>query len=116
MTVADQNYIYKEIKSRLNLRNACYNAVQNMSSCFSFKYVNIKISETIILQVVLLKCKTWSLILKEKQRLSAVKRRRKRWAWHIEYMGGMRNAYKIVVRNGERSRPLGRCKWIILLG
>jgi hypothetical protein len=34
MTTANQNCIDKEIKSRLNLGNACYHAVQNyLSSC-----------------------------------------------------------------------------------
>jgi tRNA threonylcarbamoyladenosine modification (KEOPS) complex Cgi121 subunit len=31
-TLTDQNCIYEEIRSRLNLGNACYHAVQNLSS------------------------------------------------------------------------------------
>jgi hypothetical protein len=32
----NQNYIHEEIKSRLNLGNACYNSVQNLLSFFLF--------------------------------------------------------------------------------
>jgi hypothetical protein len=32
MTVANQNFIHEEIKSRLNLGNACFHSVQNLSS------------------------------------------------------------------------------------
>jgi hypothetical protein len=31
-TVTDESYIHKEIKSRLNLGNACYHSVQNILS------------------------------------------------------------------------------------
>jgi hypothetical protein len=31
-TLTDQNYMYKEIKNRLNSRNACYHSVQSLLS------------------------------------------------------------------------------------
>jgi hypothetical protein len=31
-----------------------------------------------------------------------------RWAGHAAHMGEMRNAYKILTRNPEGKRPLGR--------
>jgi hypothetical protein len=43
MAVANQNCIHIEIENRLNLRNSSHSAIQNLSSCHSFKYVNIKI-------------------------------------------------------------------------
>jgi hypothetical protein len=43
-TLTDQNYIHEEITSRLNLRNACYHAVQNLlSSHLLSRNVKIKI-------------------------------------------------------------------------
>jgi hypothetical protein len=43
-----------------------------------------------------------------------IKSRRMRWAGHVERMGETRNAYRILVRNPERKRPLGRprCRWV----
>jgi hypothetical protein len=37
-----------------------------------------------------------------------VKSRRMRWAGHVAQMGAKRNAYRILVGNRERKRPLGR--------
>jgi len=34
--------------------------------------------------------------------------RRKRWAWYVALMGGIRNAYKILVRKDEVKRLLVR--------
>jgi hypothetical protein len=40
-TVPNQHFIHAEIKSRLNLRNACYHAVQNiLSSCLLPKIID----------------------------------------------------------------------------
>jgi hypothetical protein len=51
MAVTNQNCIHEEIKSKLNLGNACYQAVQNiLSSYLLSKNVKIKIHKTIILQ------------------------------------------------------------------
>jgi hypothetical protein len=37
-----------------------------------------------------------------------IKSRRMRWTGHVARMGATRNAYRILVRNPERKRPLGR--------
>jgi hypothetical protein len=56
-TLTDQNCIHEEIRSRLNLENACFHAVQNLlSSHLLSRNVNIKIYKTIILPVVLYGC------------------------------------------------------------
>jgi len=49
MTVPNKNYIQEDIKSRLNLGNACYQSVQNILSVFYQTNIKIKIYETIIL-------------------------------------------------------------------
>jgi hypothetical protein len=68
--LTNQNCIHEEIKSRLNLVTACYHAVQNLlSSHLLSKNVKIKTYTTIILPVVLYGCKTWSLTLREENRL-----------------------------------------------
>jgi hypothetical protein len=47
------------VKNRLNFRNACYYAFQNLlSSCLLSKNVKIKICETTVLAVVLFECET----------------------------------------------------------
>jgi len=44
MTVTNQNCIHEEIKSRLNLGNACYYSLQSLlSSCLLSKNLKIKI-------------------------------------------------------------------------
>jgi hypothetical protein len=48
-TVANQNFIREEIKSRLHLGNACYHSVQNLSSHLISKKFKIRIHKTIIL-------------------------------------------------------------------
>jgi hypothetical protein len=69
-TITNQNLIQGEIKRRLNSVNACYHLAQNLlSSRLLSKYVNIRIYKTIILPVVLYGCETWSLALREEQRL-----------------------------------------------
>jgi hypothetical protein len=53
-TLADQNSIQEEIKSRLTLGTACYYSVQNLlSSRLLSRNLKIKIYRTIILPVVL---------------------------------------------------------------
>jgi hypothetical protein len=42
--------------------------------------------------------------------IRVIKSRRIRWAGHVVHMGKMRNVYKILVRNPEGKRPLGRPK------
>jgi hypothetical protein len=76
MMLTNQNDIHDEIKSRLNLGNACYYSVQNLlSSHFISKNLKIKIYKTLILPVVLYGCKTWSLTLGKEHRLRVFKNR-----------------------------------------
>jgi hypothetical protein len=76
MTLTNQNYIHDEIKSRLNMGNACYYSVHNLlSSCLISKNLKIKIYKTVILPVVLYGCETWSLILGEEHRLRVFENR-----------------------------------------
>jgi hypothetical protein len=35
-----------------------------------------------------------------------------RWAGHVEPKGGKRNAYRILVRKPEGTRPEGRLRWV----
>ena len=68
--LTNQNSIQEEIKSRLELGNACYHSVQNLLT-FNLlsKNLKIKIHRTIILPVVLYGCETWSLTLREERRM-----------------------------------------------
>ena len=75
-TLTNQNSIQEEIKSRLNLGNACYYSVQNLlSSRLLSKNLKIKVYRTIILPVVLYGCETWSLTLREGRRLRVFENR-----------------------------------------
>ena len=75
-TLANQNSIHEEAKSRLKLSNACYHSVQNLlSSSLLSKSVKIKIYRTIILLVVLYGCETWSLTSREECRLRVFENR-----------------------------------------
>jgi len=70
-TLTYQNCIKEEIKSRLKSGNGCYHSMQNLvSSSFLSKNIKTKIYRTIILPVVLYRCETWSLTLREECRLS----------------------------------------------
>jgi hypothetical protein len=62
-TLADQNCIHEEMKSRLKSGNACYNSVQNLlpSSLLS-KNLKTKIYRNLI-RHVLYGCETWLLTL-----------------------------------------------------
>jgi hypothetical protein len=69
-TLTDQNCMQEEMKSRLNSGNACYHSVQSLlSSRLLSRNGKVKIYKTIILPVVLYGCETWSLTLREEQRL-----------------------------------------------
>jgi hypothetical protein len=69
-TVTNQNLIQEEIQRRLNYGNACYHSVQNLlSSRLLSKNIKIEIYKTIILPLVLHRCETWSLTLREEHRV-----------------------------------------------
>ena len=69
-TLTNQNSILEEIKSRLRSANACYHSMQNLlSSRLLSKNLKIKIYRTIILPVVLYGCETWSLTVREEEKL-----------------------------------------------
>jgi hypothetical protein len=75
-TVTSQSVIQKEIKRRLNSGNACYHSVQNLlSSSLLSKNVKIGIYKTIISPVVLYRCETWSLTLREEHILRVFENR-----------------------------------------
>jgi hypothetical protein len=62
--------MHKEVKSRLNLGNACYHSVQSiLSSCLLSRNVKVKIYKTVVLPVVLYGCETGSFTLREEFRL-----------------------------------------------
>jgi hypothetical protein len=69
-TLANQNSIQEEIKSRLKSGNACYNSVQNvLSYSLLSKNIKIEIYRTIFLPVVVYGCETWSLTMRDGRRL-----------------------------------------------
>jgi hypothetical protein len=75
-TLTDQNCIYEEINSRLNLGNACYHSVQSLlSSHLLSRNVKVKIYKSIILPVVLYGCEPWSPMLREEHRLRVFQNR-----------------------------------------
>jgi hypothetical protein len=75
-TLTDQNCIHEELRSRLNLGNACYHLVQSLlSSHLLSRNVKVKIYKTIILPVVFYGCETWSLTLREEHRLRVFENR-----------------------------------------
>jgi hypothetical protein len=75
-TLMNQNSIHEEIKSRLKWGNACYYSVQNLlSSRLLSKNTNITVYRTVILPVLLYGCETWSLTLREEQRLRVFENR-----------------------------------------
>jgi hypothetical protein len=75
-TITNQNYIYEEIKSRLNSEDACYHAVHILvTSCLLSRNKNIKICKTITSLAVLYGCGNWFLTLREEHRLRAFEKR-----------------------------------------
>jgi hypothetical protein len=74
--LTDQNCIHEEIKSRLNSGYACYHSVQSLlSSRLLSKNAKVNIYKTIILLIVLYGCETWSLTLREEDRLRVFENR-----------------------------------------
>jgi hypothetical protein len=71
--VTNENLIQEEIKRRLKWGNASYHSVQNHpSSHLLSKNINIKIYRTIILPLVLYRCETWSLTIREEPQSEGV--------------------------------------------
>ncbi|KAJ4427706.1 hypothetical protein ANN_25358 [Periplaneta americana] len=69
-TVTNINDTREEIKRRINMGNACYYSVEKLlSSSLLSKYLKVGIYKTVILPVVLYGCETWTLTLREEQRL-----------------------------------------------
>jgi hypothetical protein len=97
MTVTNQNLIKEEIKRRLHLGNACYHSVQNLlSSHLLSKSIKIRIYKTIILPVVLYKCETWPLTLREEHGMRVFENRLLRRIFgpkRDEVMGGWRKLH-----------------------
>ncbi|KAJ4432257.1 hypothetical protein ANN_20874 [Periplaneta americana] len=69
-TVTNINDTWEEIKRRINMGNACYYSVEKLlSSSLLSKNLQVRIYKTVILPVVLYGCETWTLTLREEQRL-----------------------------------------------
>ena len=69
-TVTNINDTREEIKRRINVGNACYYSVEKLlSSSLLSKKLKVRIYKTVILPVVLYGCETWTLTLREEQRL-----------------------------------------------
>ncbi|KAJ4449275.1 hypothetical protein ANN_00673 [Periplaneta americana] len=69
-TVTNINDTREEIKRRINMGNACYYSVEKLlSSSLLSKNLKVTIYKTVILPVVLYGCETWTLTLREEQRL-----------------------------------------------
>ncbi|KAJ4428231.1 hypothetical protein ANN_24248 [Periplaneta americana] len=69
-TVTNINDTREEIKDRINMGNACYYSVQKfLSSSLLSKNLKVRIYKTVTLPVVLYGCETWTLTLREEQRL-----------------------------------------------
>jgi hypothetical protein len=102
-TVKNRNLIQEEIKRILNSGNTCYHSVQNLlSSRLLSKNVKLRTHETIILPVVLCGCETWSLTLREEQRLRVLENRVLRRIYKPkrgEIIGGWRKRYGDEIHN-----------------
>ncbi|KAJ4431742.1 hypothetical protein ANN_20345 [Periplaneta americana] len=69
-TVTNINDTLEEMKHRINMGNACYYSVEKLlSSNLLSKNLKVRIYKTVILPVVLYGCETWTLTLREEQRL-----------------------------------------------
>ncbi|KAJ4426061.1 hypothetical protein ANN_27688 [Periplaneta americana] len=68
--VTNINDTREEIKRRINMGNACYYSVEKLlSSSLLSKNLKVRIYKTVILLLVLYGCETWTLTLREEQRL-----------------------------------------------
>ena len=74
--LTNPNFIREETKRRLKSGNACYHSVQNLlSSSLLSGNIKIKIYRTIIVDVILYGCDTWSPTLREGRRLRTFENR-----------------------------------------
>ncbi|KAJ4441769.1 hypothetical protein ANN_11627 [Periplaneta americana] len=68
--VTNINATQEEIKHRINMRNTCYYSVEKLlSSSLLLKILKVRIYKTVILPVVVYGYETWTLTLREEQRL-----------------------------------------------
>jgi hypothetical protein len=75
-SLTNRNSIHEEINNRFKSGNACYHSVQNaLSSRLIPKNTKIRVYRTLVLPVVLYGCETWSLTLREEQRLRVFENR-----------------------------------------
>ena len=75
VTVTNTNNIREEIKHRINMGKACYYSLEKvLSSHLLSKKLKVNTYKTIILPVVLYGCETWSLTLREEQRIKYLER------------------------------------------
>jgi hypothetical protein len=107
--------IQEEIKGRLYSGNACYHSVQNiLSSRLLPKNIKIRIYKTIILPVVLYGCGTWSLTLREEDRLRVLRRifgQKRDEGWrklHNEELHNLYSSPSIIRMNKSR-----RMRWAV---
>jgi hypothetical protein len=76
ITVRNQNLIQEEIKTRLNLGNACYYSIQKLlSSRLQSKNIKTTVYKIMILLVVFYGCETLSLTLREEHGLRVFENR-----------------------------------------
>jgi hypothetical protein len=75
-TLRNRNCVHEESKIKLKSGNVSYHLVQNLlSSSLLSKIIKSKIYRIIILPVVLYKCETWSVTLREEHRLRVFENR-----------------------------------------
>jgi hypothetical protein len=102
-TAANVYLIQEKIKRRLNKGNACYHSVQKLLYFrLLSKNVKIIIHKIVILPVVLYRCETLSLILREDRRLRVFEKRvlkRIFGAKRCEVIGGWRKLHKVPLHN-----------------
>jgi hypothetical protein len=111
-TLTEQNCMGEEIKSRLNLGDACYHSVQSLlSSRLLSRNVKVKIYKTVILPLVLYGCETLSSTLSEERRLRVFENRVLRGIfgpkkgdvtgqWKKLHIGELHNLYSFPVSLG----------------
>ncbi|KAJ4429113.1 hypothetical protein ANN_26114 [Periplaneta americana] len=83
-TVTNINDTREKIKHRINMGNACYYSTEKLlSSNLLSKNLKVNVYKTVILPVVLYGCETWTLTLKEEQKLRVFENKQKDSVLHI---------------------------------